>query len=80
VTRAVPLWTGGQYSAYIESGSDVRLSTPGWNHILITSDPGERVTCGQSYIGRDPGEINLNINRCVRAAPSRSPVWSSSTR
>ena len=62
VTRAVPLWTGGQYSAYIESGSDLRLDTPGWINILITSDPGERVTCGQSYIGRDPGEINLNIN------------------
>jgi len=62
VTRAVPLWTGGQYTAYVESGSDVRLSTPGWINIEITSDPGERVTCGQSYIGRDPGEINLNIN------------------
>ena len=62
VVRAVPLWTGGQYAAIIESGPDVRLSTPGWINILITSDPGERVTCGQSYIGRDPGEINLNIN------------------
>jgi hypothetical protein len=62
VTRAVPLWTGGQYTAYIESGSDARASTAGWVDILITSDPGERVTCGQSYVGRDPGEINLNIN------------------
>ena len=62
VTRAVPLWTGNQYSAYIETGSDVRLSTPGWINIVITSDPGERSTCGQSYIGRDPGEIDLNIN------------------
>jgi len=62
VVRAVPLWTGGQYTANVESGPDVRLSTPGWINILITSDPGERVTCGQSYIGRDPGEINLNIN------------------
>ncbi len=62
VTRAVPLWTGGQYTAYLESGPDVRVSTAGWINILITSDPGERVTCGQSYVGRDPGEINLNIN------------------
>src|SRR4051812_707637 len=62
VVRAVPLWTGGQYTANIESGPDVRLSTPGWINILITNDPGEHVTCGQSYIGRDPGEINLNIN------------------
>jgi hypothetical protein len=62
VTRAVPLWSGGQYSAIIETGSDVRAATPGWVNILITTDPGERVTCGQSYIGRDPGEINLNIN------------------
>jgi len=62
VTRAVPLWTGNRHTAYIESGPEVRVSTPGWINILITSDPGERVTCGQSYIGRDPGEINLNIN------------------
>ncbi len=62
VTRAVPLWTGGQYAAYVESGPDVRLSTPGWINILITNDPGERVTCGQSYVGRDPGEIELNVN------------------
>jgi hypothetical protein len=62
VVRAVPLWTGGQYTASLETGPEVRLSTPGWINILITSDPGERVTCGQSYIGRDPGEINLNIN------------------
>ena len=62
VIRAVPLWTGGQYSAFIETGSNVRSDTPGWINILITTDPGERVTCGQSYIGRDPGEINLIIN------------------
>ncbi len=62
VTRAVPLWTGGQYAATIETGTDVRPGTAGWINILITTDPGERVTCGQSYIGRDPGEINLNVN------------------
>jgi hypothetical protein len=62
VARAVPLWTGGQYAAILESGPDVRTSTAGWVNILITTDPGERVTCGQSYVGRDPGEINLNIN------------------
>jgi hypothetical protein len=29
VTRAVPAWTGGQYSAVIESGRDLRLPTAG---------------------------------------------------
>jgi hypothetical protein len=62
VTRAVPAWTGGQYSAIVESGKDLRLPTPGWVNIMITTDPGEHVTCGQSYVGRDPGEINLVIN------------------
>jgi hypothetical protein len=62
VMRAVPAWTGGQYSAIVESGKDLRLPTPGWINISITTDPGERVMCGQSYIGRDPGEINLVIN------------------
>jgi hypothetical protein len=62
VARAVPAWTGGQYSAIVESGKDLRLPTPGWVNIMITTDPGEHVTCGQSYIGRDPGEINLVIN------------------
>ena len=62
VMRAVPLWTNGLYAATIESGTAARDGTPGWINILITNDPGERVTCGQSYIGRDPGEINLIIN------------------
>ena len=62
VNRAVPVWTGGLYSASIESGTTTRDGAPGWINILITNDPGERVTCGQSYIGRDPGEINLIIN------------------
>ena len=62
VTRAVPLWTNGLYSASIESGTTTREGTAGWINILIANDPGERVTCGQSYIGRDPGEINLIIN------------------
>jgi hypothetical protein len=62
VTRGVPAWTGGQYSAIIETGKDLRLPTPGWVNILITTDPGEHVMCGQSYIGRDPGEISLVIN------------------
>jgi hypothetical protein len=62
VNRAVPLWTGGLYSASLDSGTTTREGTGGWINILITTDPSERETCGQSYIGRDPGEINLSIN------------------
>jgi hypothetical protein len=73
VTRAVPAWTGGQYSAVIESGRDLRLPTPGWINIVFTTDPGERVVCGQSYVGRDPGEINLVINPACSCGAIKVP-------
>lgn len=62
VTRAVPAWTAGQYTAVIESGKDTRPGTPGWINILVQNSPGEHVTCGQSYVGADPGEITLIMN------------------
>jgi len=46
VTRAVPAWTGGQYTAVLESGKEGRPGMPGWINITVQNSPGERVTCG----------------------------------
>jgi len=62
VTRAVPAWTGGQYTAVLESGKEGRPGMPGWINITVQNSPGERVTCGQSYVGADPGDIQLIMN------------------
>ena len=61
-------------SSHPSSHGTARSSgTPGWINILITTDPGERVTCGQSYIGRDPGEINLIINPVCSCGCDQNP-------
>jgi hypothetical protein len=62
VNRAVPAWTGGQYTAVLESGKEGRPGTPGWINITVQNSPGEHVTCGQSYVGADPGDIQLIMN------------------
>jgi len=73
VTRAVPAWTGGQYTAVLESGKDTRPGTPGWINILVQNSPGERVTCGQSYVGADPGEITFIMNPVCSCGPNKVP-------
>jgi len=73
VTRAVPAWTGGQYTAVLESGKDTRPGTPGWINILVQNSPGERVTCGQSYVGADPGEITFIMNPVCSCGANKVP-------
>ena len=73
VTRAVPAWTGGQYTAVLESGKDTRPGTPGWINILVQNSPGERVTCGQSYVGADPGEITFIMNPVCSCGSNKVP-------
>ena len=62
ITRAVPAYTGGQYAASIETGTETRPDTAGWINVLVRYDRSERSTCGLAYVGRDPGEITLIIN------------------
>ena len=54
LTRAVPAYTGGLYTASIEIGTETRPDTTGWINVLVRYDLSERSTCGFSFIGRDP--------------------------
>lgn len=64
LARAVPAYTGGLYSATIETGTETRPDTPGWINVLVKRDPAERTTCGRAFVGRDPGEITLFSDVC----------------
>jgi hypothetical protein len=63
ISRAVPAFTDGQYSATIETGTTERTATSGWINVLIKRDLSEGDTCGQAFVGQDPGEITLMINQ-----------------
>lgn len=62
--RAVPAFTGGRFSATIESGTETRPETTGWINVDIVRNPNERRTCGTSFVGRNPGLITLNNDVC----------------
>ena len=63
--RAVPAWTANHYTAAaIETGTDSRDPRPDWITVLFRRDPNVRTLCGQSYVGRDPGEITLWEDVC----------------
>jgi hypothetical protein len=64
LARSVPLYTGGVYSAAIETGTGVRPEAAGWINVDMVRDPDERSTCGTSFVGRDPGLITLNSDVC----------------
>lgn len=66
LARAVPLYTGGVYSAAaIEIGTEVRPETVGWINVDIVRNPDERRTCGRAFVGRNPGVITLNSDVCA---------------
>lgn len=71
ITRAVPAFTGGLYSAVIETGSASRGDTPGWINVQVRTDYSERVTCGEAYVGNDPGEITLVVNHVCSCDSTR---------
>ena len=65
VGRAVPAFTGGTFAAAaIESGTEARAEAVGWINIDIVRNPNERSTCGQAFIGRNPGLITLINDVC----------------
>jgi hypothetical protein len=73
IARAVPAYTGGLYAATIEIGTDTRPSTAGWINVLVKYDLAERSTCGQAFVGRDPGEITLIINNVCSCGSIKVP-------
>ncbi|HET7694994.1 MAG TPA: M12 family metallopeptidase [Vicinamibacterales bacterium] len=63
IRRAVPAYTGGTYTATVETGTDARPERTGWIAVNFMRNTGGR-TCGTSYVGRNPGEITLYIDVC----------------
>jgi hypothetical protein len=62
--RAIPMWTAGRLqAARIETGSEDRSDMPDWIVIEFIRDMGRNI-CGLSSIGRNPGRITLNDDRC----------------
>lgn len=62
--RSVPLWTSGKLqAAAIETGAEDRPDTLGWIVIDFTRDFSTNI-CGSSFVGRNPGRITLNNDRC----------------
>ncbi len=65
LARAVPIYTGGVYSAVaIESGTTDRPAATNWVNVNILRDASQRTICGSSKIGANPGEITLYDDVC----------------
>ena len=61
--RSVSLWTNNQLQVnLLETGSVDRADLPGW--IVVDFIRDSRNICGQAYIGRNPGRITFNDDRC----------------
>ena len=65
LARAVPIYTGGVYSAAaIDSGTTDRAAATNWVNVNIVRDPNDRSVCGRSDIGANPGTITLYDDVC----------------
>jgi hypothetical protein len=64
IRRAVPAYTGGRYSAAIETGTEGRTAQVGWINVNVVRNAEDDLTCGLAFIGRTAGEITLNSDIC----------------
>jgi hypothetical protein len=68
IRRAVPAFTGGRYQAtVIETGTDNRPAVQDWVNVnLLRNAPSDSsgITCGNAFVGSDPGTINLYYDAC----------------
>jgi Matrixin len=64
INRAVPAFTGGRFSAVIDTGTDTRPPSAGWIVVDIQHNPTEKELCGHATIGADAGTITLTEDVC----------------
>jgi hypothetical protein len=64
IRRAVPAYTGGRYSAAIQTGTESRAEQVGWINVNVVRNAEEDFTCGLAFVGRSAGEITLNSDIC----------------
>jgi hypothetical protein len=62
--RSVAAYTGGRFTAAVETGTEERPAETGWINVTITRDPNERRQCGSARIGANPGSITLINDVC----------------
>jgi hypothetical protein len=68
--EAVPQLTGGTLSAgTIETGEGERELRKGYINVNIVYEPSENY-CGRAYVGANPGEIDINYDRCANTCGS----------
>jgi hypothetical protein len=62
----VPPYTGGRFTAAIETGTESRSRQAGWINVNVLTEPGdeEEDFCGLAYVGSLEGEITLNSDVC----------------
>lgn len=67
IRRAVPPYSGGRFSAQIETGTAARARQTGYITVNVVRHPAEEEedTCGLAWIGAEAGEITLNSDRCA---------------
>jgi Matrixin len=65
INRAVPAFTGGRYTPVaIQLGTGVRPQAANWINIDIQKKDASFSKCGDSYVGENPGQINLYEDVC----------------
>lgn len=68
--EAVPQLTGGALTAgLVETGQAARERRKGYINVKIVYEPSEDY-CGQAYVGANPGEIEINYDRCASTCGS----------
>jgi hypothetical protein len=70
IRQVVPQLTGGVLVAgAIETGLNPREARTGYINVKIVYEPSEPY-CGRAYVGLNPGEIEINYDRCASACGS----------
>ena len=64
ISRAVPAFTGRYTAAAIVLGTDVRPQQTGWINVDIQKKDPSFAKCGDSFVGDNPGQINLYEDVC----------------
>jgi hypothetical protein len=73
IRSAVPQMTGGRFEAgTIETGSSDREPRAGTIRIKFVDEP-DADYCGRAYVGADPGDIEINYDRCTTPCGAFAP-------
>ena len=76
IRQAVPQLTGAALAAgSIETGAADRAPRQNYINVAIVHEPSEEF-CGQAFVGANPGEIDINYDRCAsscRGTASKIP-------